>query len=285
MKNAVLFILGILLAAGIYFYLTGRDTARGPTTVALPQATEPEQATLAPPKYPVTPAPEPSIPPAETTTAEPPAPPPLPALDASDPMLAGAIGALLDAERFGGMLMFESFVRHVVVNIDNLAAAKLPVKFRIYKPVPGAFPVRRETADSEQFSLDPANYQRYTLYVDMLESLDPAGVIRIYTHYYPLFQEAYAALGYPDRYFNDRVVEVIDTLLATPEVVGPVQLLQPAVLYTYADPELEALTAGQKMLLRAGPDNGRRLRELLREYRRRITTSVNNNARGEMRDE
>jgi Protein of unknown function (DUF3014) len=131
--------------------------------------------------------------------------------------------------------------------------------------------VRRNAADSEHVALDPANYQRYNRYVDLLESLDPAGVARIYTHYYSLFQEAYAALGYPDRYFNDRVVEVIDTLLATPEVMEPIQLLQPAVLYTYANPELEALTSGQKMLLRAGPDNGRRLRELLREYRRRLT--------------
>lgn len=272
MKNAVLFILGLMLAAGIYFYLTGRETARGPTAVTLPQAAEPDQATLEPPKYPVTPAPEPPVPTTETTPAEPPPPPPLPALDASDPMLAGAIGALLDEERFGGMLMFESFVRHVVVNIDNLAAPKLPVKFRIYTPVSGAFQVRRDSADSEHITLDPANYQRYTRYVDLLESLDPAGVVHIYTHYYPLFQEAYAALGYPDRYFNDRVVEVIDTLLATPEVAAPIQLLQPAVLYAYADPGLEALTAGQKMLLRAGPDNGRRLRELLQEYRRRITT-------------
>ncbi|TAJ93630.1 MAG: DUF3014 domain-containing protein [Gammaproteobacteria bacterium] len=276
MKNAVLFILGLLLAAGVYFYLTGKEEAREPTAVTLPQATEPEHTTAAPPRYPVTPEPEPPVQPVETTTAETPPPPPLPALDASDPMLAGAIGALLDAERFGGMLMFESFVRHVVVNIDNLAAAKLPIKFRVYTPVPGAFQVRRDPADSENVTLDPANYQRYTRYVELLESLDPAGVVRIYTHYYPLFQEAYVALGYPDRYFNDRVVEVIDVLLATPEVAEPIQLSQPAVLYTYSDPGLEALSSGQKMLLRAGPDNGRRLRELLREYRRRITTSVSN---------
>ena len=38
----------------------------------------------------------------------------------------------------------------------------------------------------------------------------------MYKQYYPLFQQAYVDLGYPEGYFNDRLVEVIDHLLATP---------------------------------------------------------------------
>jgi hypothetical protein len=39
------------------------------------------------------------------------------------------------------------------------------------------------------------------------------------------------------------------------------------VRYEYADPSLEALTAGQKILLRSGPVNERRLKAKLAEFR------------------
>ncbi len=51
---------------------------------------------------------------------------------------------------------------------------------------------------------------------------------------------------------NDRLIEVIDNLLATPDVEGPVYLTKPEAVYLFEDPELEALTAGQKVLLRMG---------------------------------
>ena len=68
---------------------------------------------------------------------------------------------------------------------------------------------------------------------------------RRYRHFYPLFQQAYVDLGYPDGYFNDRLVEVIDHLLATPDVAGPIKLTQPSVFYQYADPSIEERSAGR----------------------------------------
>jgi hypothetical protein len=51
---------------------------------------------------------------------------------------------------------------------------------------------------------------------------------------------------------------VIDHLLATPEVGGPIAVVTPHVLYEYASAELEERSAGQKALLRAGPENAAR---------------------------
>jgi hypothetical protein len=86
-----------------------------------------------------------------------------------------------------------------------------------------------------------------------------------------LFQDAYVALGYPDGYFNDRLVEVIDHLLETPEVNDPIELVRPHVLYEYSDPNLEALSSGQKLLLRMGSDNAARIKGTLRELRVLVT--------------
>ena len=79
-----------------------------------------------------------------------------------------------------------------------------------------------------------------------MKNADAAQVASVYKHFYPLFQQAYVDLGYPDGYFNDRLVEVIDHLLATPEVAGPIKLTQPGVFYQYADPSIEERSAGQK---------------------------------------
>lgn len=87
-----------------------------------------------------------------------------------------------------------------------------------------------------------------------------------------MFQQAYQDLGYPGRYFNDRFVEVIEHLLDAPEVRGPIRLLQPKVFYTFADPDLEALSTGQRILIRIGPDNAMKVKAKLKELRRIIMT-------------
>jgi len=89
----------------------------------------------------------------------------------------------------------------------------------------------------------------------VVRKLDMKQVADVYLRFYPLFQGAYQDLGYPTGYFNDRLVQVIDVLLATPQALGPIELVRPNVMYTYADPALEARPAGQKLLIRMGPEN------------------------------
>ena len=105
---------------------------------------------------------------------------------------------------------------------------------------------------------------------------------RLYGRLYPLFQQSYEELGYPGRYFNDRLVGVIDHLLAAPEpggaiavrlvdVQGPEKLTRPWLHYEFADPALEGLSAGQKLLVRVGPVNERRLKARLAALRKALT--------------
>ena len=95
----------------------------------------------------------------------------------------------------------------------------------------------------------------------------------MYVRFYPLVQQAYAELGYPNRYFNDRLVEVIDHLLAAPEVEGPVELVRFGPYFEFADPELEELSAGRKLLVRMGPENAAVIKSKLRELRRELAAA------------
>jgi hypothetical protein len=106
--------------------------------------------------------------------------------------------------------------------------------------------------------------------VQIVEKLDADAAATLYVRLYPLFQKAYEELGNLDGYFNDRVVMVIDDLLAAPEITGPIALAQPKVMYEFADPDLEARSAGQKLMLRMGPGNAARVKAKLREFRDRI---------------
>jgi hypothetical protein len=115
------------------------------------------------------------------------------------------------------------------------------------------------------------NASRYDTYLRLMEQADTAKLVDAYVRYYPLFQKAYEDLGYPQGYFNDRLVEVIDHLLATPEVPAPIALAQPKVLYEFADPSLEQRSAGQKILMRMGPVNEARVKAKLRAIRNGVT--------------
>jgi hypothetical protein len=127
------------------------------------------------------------------------------------------------------------------------------------------------TKDVDTALLDTRNFKRYAGFVNLAERIDTRKLITHYVRFYPLFQEAYEELGYPDRYFNDRLIQVIDHLLAAPEVEGQINLVRPKVFYQFANPELEALSAGQKILVRIGVDNAQRVKAKLRELRTVLT--------------
>lgn len=206
---------------------------------------------------------------ADTGVTNTPAVTPLPGLDQSDDSVREALAGIYDPLQLDRLFNFKSAIRHFVVTVDNMTASKLPQKFKFTRLPVDSFLVAKD-ADGGLY-IDPANYQRYTPYVRFIEGIDIHGLTELYFRYYPLFQQAYEDLGYPDRYFNDRLVAVIDHLLATPDVRDPVKLKQPVVYYTFADPELEALSAGQKLMIRIGYDNAAGIKEWLRRLRSELT--------------
>lgn len=196
---------------------------------------------------------------------------PLPALSDSDAAvqesLAGTFGRSI--EQF---LVPKDIVRHVVATADNLTRKKTAVQLWPVKPTGGQLAV--SGADT-QVTLSNDNFARYEPIMKIVKNTDAKQLAAIYKHFYPLFQQAYVELGYPDGYFNNRLVAVIDHLLETPEVTGPIKLVQPGVFYQFADPALEDRSAGQKLLIRMGSDNAAAIKIKLRELRREVATREN----------
>lgn len=221
-----------------------------------PSAVEPEpiaEATEEPKiQYPV---PEPRKEPAE---------PPLPALNESDAAVHSELTALFAAAPIESFLIPKRLIQNFVATVNSLDGQIVPLRLWPLAHVP-KLPVITTGADGMTLSAD--NSKRYAPYIAALKAVNAQAAVKVYLHFYPLFQQAYVELGFPDRYFNDRLISVLGHLLETPEVKGPIKLLRPKVLYEYEDFKLEQLSSGQKLLIRMGPENAAAAKAKLREIR------------------
>lgn len=203
-------------------------------------------------------------PPADATTGE---LVELPALDDSDAYFLLEVG-LAFGPTIESLLLRDGIIDRLVTTVDNLPRKELPEKIRPVGRINVAFAT--DEGDDGAVLLGPTSYARYDGLIAQLYYADTDTVFDTYRRFYPLFQQAYERLGYPDAYFNDRLVDVIDHLVETPLPEGPIVLVRPNVLYEFADPNLEALSSGQKLLLRVGPSNAATLKRVLEKFRNRL---------------
>jgi hypothetical protein len=245
-------VLGAMATAAWYFWPAPPAPAPAPVAKAPPSPAQPPSP---PEHYP-----------APLAKGEPPTAA-LPALDESDGAILAALAGLLGREAAGRYLVPERLVRNIVVTVDNLPRKSFAMRLAPVTPVGGLLAT---TGRDATLAIAPENAARYAPWVALLEKVDTASLVSAYARAYPLFQQAYVELGYPDGHFNTRLVQVIDHLLAAPEPAAPVRLVVPHVLAEYADPALEAESAGRKVLFRMGNANAARVKAKLRELRRAL---------------
>ena len=267
-----LFLFGgvLLVLIGFAFYLSrsGEPTVQAPeeSPVVVESIVEtPVEPSAV--RYPV-----PSIVEHGGTPEQPALPEPLPDLDDSDELIRIELGKLSDMEEMASLLLFNGLIRRFVVTIDNLPRQKIAQRFVFTQRPPGKFAVEQGDTE-EEFVLDSSNFERYSRFIAFADLISDKSLLDIYTRYYPLFQQAYEDLGYPDAYFNDRLVEVLEHLSATPDIQQDIRLIRPNVFYQFADPELEALSAGQKLLLRMGYKHSVKLKSRFQALSRQLTGS------------
>lgn len=252
------------LGAGAWYWLVGSD-APPPATQAAP-STPPRTLPPSPPEPVAAQVPEP----------EADAGPPPTAADV-EPALVELVGA----PRVQSLFRLQDLPRRVVTTIDNLGHAQASSTLWPVNPASGPFTTDR-SGDTEVIAR--ANAARYAPYVEMLEAVELDRAVAAYRRFHPLLQQAYEDLGYPDREFDRRLVEVIDVLLVTPEPRGAVRVRlpefspevkpeRPWVLYEFTDPALQELTAGQRILLRMSAEQRQRVKRVLTALRLKLVAS------------
>lgn len=265
--------LAVAVVAAIALWLYRGASLRDEPVEAPPPSEVPPPVETETRTGPLHPLPEPS----ETST-EKPALRPLPPLDQSDEYFRLELLALF-GHTLASSLAESRLIEGLVASVDNLPREHVAQRMRPVTGADGRFLVE-ETDSTDEYRIDPANYDRYDGLVSMVQEVEAAALVEVYRRFYPLLQKAYVNLGYPDGYFNDRVIEVIDDLLETPDVADPPKLVRPNVLYEYADPQLEERSAGQKLLIRVGPEHRQTITQKLRELRQLIALEPGTARRG-----
>jgi hypothetical protein len=193
---------------------------------------------------------------------------PLPPLNNSDSFVISRLASMELGASLLRMLAPDDLVRKFVVFTHNVAQGDLPQLEYPVRRIESEFVVRE--IDNNLYEMDPATYRRFDALIATLITLDPEQGMGVYRALRPLFQEAYAEIGYQDESFDETVLRAIDQVMNARIETGPFQLIKPSVMYLYAESRIEEMTPVEKQLLRLGPENTARLRERLPAYRERL---------------
>lgn len=186
----------------------------------------------------------------------------VPPLDQSDALVRELVKHITSNPRIVAWLASDGLIRTFTVAVQNIAEGTTPAaRFRAVRPASGFETLSR----GGDLHVAPRSYQRYDDLADAAASIDAAGAARLYTTLKPRFEEAYRDLGFPDTSFDRTFERAIVSLLRTPESDGAARLEPKGIVYGFADPALEGLTAAQKQLLRTGPRNVRIIQASLRQ--------------------
>jgi len=187
---------------------------------------------------------------------------------ASDKAIAAALGNFPGREQLLRFVLPADIVQKIVLTIDNLPGDSMSMQYRAVVATPGSFLIERRDGEP---AVAAQNAKRYDAFVAFASAMDARRIVALYKRFYPLFQKTYRSIGYPEGHFNDRVVQVIDDLLAAPSPAGAIFLDQPRVLFEYAESSLERRSVGQRIMIRVGPEHAAKLKAKLREIRAVLT--------------
>lgn len=169
------------------------------------------------------------------------------------------------------LLFDDELIVRIVKTVDYLPRQMLPADAMPLRPVAG---VMLTAGSGEALVISRRNAARYNSRVEIVRQLDVGRLVALYAGFYPQFQRTYEDLTGANAYFNDRLVEAIDDLLAAPEPSAPLGLVRANGTFEFADPDLAARSVGQKIILRLGTKNSAVIRTWLRELRQELTRGV-----------
>lgn len=189
---------------------------------------------------------------------------PLPTLDASDAGIRQELSGLTGwQDNALALIVNEQLLRRFVTLVVNVAAGKVDHKSGPFLPIKGRFTV----SSNMPLTMTPESQARYNLYVEAITALDPQQCAALYRRFYPLLNNAYKELGEKGN-FHALVLKAIQQLESTPDLTqAPALVPAEKGMYKYVQPQLEALPAAQKQMLRSGWENTSKLKVWLRQLK------------------
>lgn len=193
--------------------------------------------------------------------------PALPSLDSSDSLVRDIVSQHQSSEGLSNWLSLDDLIRRSASFMDGLARGSISEKIFPLGSPEGTFTTHRQ---GDVIWLNAGNYERYDDVISILLKIDMEKMAQFFHKVRPLLESAFAELGYRPRQMDGIILQTIDNILTTPLIVEPLKLTRDSVAYKFADPELESLMPLQKQLLRAGPENTRRIQQQAKVLRQAL---------------
>jgi hypothetical protein len=161
-------------------------------------------------------------------------------------------------------LVDEGLLQKFVINVNSIANQEMSPNHSLISPPQEKFKVYQQ-ADREW--IDVASFQRYNPYVDALESMGIDDLLKLMDNYRPILESKFAEISTPNTSFDSALLSAINELLNTPIVPLPIEVYSDSVMFKFKDEQLEALSSPQKQMIRTGPENTRRLKDILHDLK------------------
>lgn len=194
----------------------------------------------------------------------PPAPPPPPAvqLSGTDARVRDVLKDLSSDAEFARWLSSEDLARRFAASVNLVAEGQSPRMPLSFMAPAGTFRVTKRHGHTVAA---PESHTRYDTVTRVLVSLDVKKAGQVYQELKPLLDAAHAELAPPGRSLDTTLSQAIGRLTRVAVPKTPPELTPKGALFVYADPNLEALSAAEKHLLRMGPENMRKVQAKLTE--------------------
>jgi hypothetical protein len=242
-RSSAPIIVGVVLllagAAGAWYWLQSRDGAEPVTELPAVDPTDSSRMATGP-----------SVPPLDLTQ-----------LNESDSFLRELLLGLSSHPRWSAWLVPDDLIRRFVTSVVNVAEGGSPRSHLLFLAPDQPFVVYEQGPD---LVVDTASYRRFDLLTATFLSLDTNSAAMFYRQLHPLFEEAHAELGLPNRTFDGSFAVAVGNVLAVDVPEGATRVVRNEAVYEFVDPRLEDLSPAEKHVLRIGPRNARQVQDKLR---------------------
>ncbi|MBL0709847.1 MAG: DUF3014 domain-containing protein [Colwellia sp.] len=203
----------------------------------------------------------------------------IPKLDKSDEWLTLKLFEITWRKELLKLVINEDMIRRFVVFTDNFSQGLITYEHSPFILPKSKFSPKQNSKqiknNQEIWQWNESSTRRFSLYVDLLRSIDSDSLVQWYFEVKPLIDEAYRELGYDDDFtktLQDAIVRVLDMELPD---TSSMSLVRPSVMYQFANPELESLPESNKLLLRLGKDNLLVVKSVLLELHEKLAQQEN----------
>jgi hypothetical protein len=189
--------------------------------------------------------------------------PDLPPLSESDTYIRDALKNASSILEFQNWLKEKDIIRRFVAVVDNIVNGENPAaNLNFLKPEKNFQIITHK----QNLILDPNNYIRYDRTASIFDSLKIKTLLNLFYHIEPLLDETYQKMGYPGQYFRPALMRAIDIILDIPIIKVPIFLQKKVITYSFENQEFENLSPAQKLILRLGPENIRKIQKKCRDF-------------------